>query len=425
MEMKILSLKEQRDEAIEEAKKRGLKRFEEALEAVKPIIRDVRDQGDEAIKRYEKKFTKISCDYQIKVSKEEMDEAYAMVDEEFLEAIRTAISIVRKFHEEEMPKPWIKEIVRGINVGVIPRPVDIAGLYIPGGRAPYPSTAIMTAVPAQVAGVGRIIACSPPGPDGKANPHVLVTLNEIGVREVYKAGGAQAIAAMAYGTESIPKVDVIAGPGNIYVMAAKHLLSNIVGIDMLAGPSELLAITDDTVDPKIVALDLASQAEHDPLSQIALASTSMEIIKAVAEELKFLASENPVVDEVVEKSFIAVYGDAYEIIEFANIYAPEHLQLMVSNPKAYLDEIRSAGVVLVGQKTPTALSDYCAGPSHVLPTGRCSRFKSGLSTLTFIRFIHYVEVKELNEEVYRAAIKLAEIEGFKLHAEALKRRLKL
>ncbi|MHC1628411.1 MAG: histidinol dehydrogenase [Candidatus Nezhaarchaeales archaeon] len=363
--------------------------------------------------------------YEIKVSREEINEAYTLVDEEFVEAIRTAIRIVREFHEEEVPRPWIKEIVKGIKVGILPRPVDVAGLYVPGGRASYPSTAVMTAVPAQVAGVDRIIVCSPPGPNGKANPHVLVALNEIGIREVYKAGGAQAIAAMAYGTESIPKVDVIAGPGNIYVTAAKHLVSNIVGIDMLAGPSELLVIVDSEVDPEIVALDLASQAEHDPLSQIALASTNMKTIEDVMEKLKLLAPENTVVNEVVERSFIAVYGDVEEIVDFANTYAPEHLQLMVSNPKDYLDKIKSAGVILVGPKTPTALSDYCAGPSHVLPTSRCSRFKSGLSTLTFIKLMHYVEVEELNEEIYKAAIKLAEVEGFRLHAEALKRRLKL
>ncbi|MEM2535278.1 MAG: histidinol dehydrogenase, partial [Candidatus Nezhaarchaeales archaeon] len=314
--------------------------------------------------------------------------------------------------------------VRGVKVGVLPRPVEIVGLYIPGGRAPYPSTAIMTCIPAKVAGVSKVVACTPPGPDGKLNPYVLVALNESGVDEVYKAGGAQAIAAMAYGTESITKVDVVAGPGNIYVTAAKYLVSNVVGIDVLAGPSELLVIADESADPKLIALDLASQAEHDPLSQIALATTDLRIAKEVVEELKLIAEENLVVGEVLEKHFIVVYGDPKKLVDFANAYAPEHLQLMVSKPEEYINDIGASGILLVGVNSPTALSDYCAGPSHVLPTGKCSRFRSGVSTLTFTKLMHYVEVDELNEEIFRAAIKLAEVEGFKLHAEALRRRLR-
>ncbi|MEM0217377.1 MAG: histidinol dehydrogenase [Candidatus Nezhaarchaeales archaeon] len=422
--MKIFNLEEKMHEALKETLNRGLEAFEDAIEVVKPIVKDVRDKGDKAVKTYDKRFSKIANDYEIRVSRSEIDEAYSYVDEDFIEALRTAIDIVKKFHEEERPRPWIKEIVRGMKVGVLPRPIDIAGLYIPGGRAPYPSTAVMTCVPAKVAGVSKVVACTPPGPNGKLNPYVLVALNESGVDEVYKAGGAQAIAAMAYGTESITKVDVVAGPGNIYVTAAKYLVSNVVGIDVLAGPSELLVIADESADPKLIALDLASQAEHDPLAQIALAATDLRIAKDVMEELELIAEENPVMEEVLEKHFIVVYGDSKKLVEFANAYAPEHLQLMVSKPEEYVNEIRASGVLLVGANTPTALSDYCAGPSHVLPTGRCSRFRSGVSTLTFTKFMHYVEVDELNEEIFRAAIKLAEVEGFKLHAEALKRRLR-
>lgn len=421
--MKVFNLKEQKKEALKETLKRGLEAFEEAVEAVKPIIRDVRDGGDEAVKRYERKFSKITRDYEIKVSREEIEEAYSQVSDDFIEALKVAIDVVKRFHEEEKPKPWIKELIKGVRVGVLPRPVEVAGLYIPGGRAPYPSTAIMTCIPAKIAGVSKVIACSPPRTDGKLNPHVLVALNEAGVDEVYRAGGAQAIAAMAYGTESITKVDVIAGPGNIYVTAAKHLVSYVVGIDVLAGPSELLVVVDESADPKLIALDLASQAEHDPLAQIALASTSLEVAKKVVEELELIAEESTVVREVLKKHFIVVYGDDVDLIEFVNAYAPEHLQLVVSEPNKYIDGIGAAGTLLVGVNSPTALSDYCAGPSHVLPTGRCSRFMSGLSTLTFTKLIHYVEVRELNEKVFRAAIKLADVEGFKLHAEALRRRL--
>ena len=422
--MKIFDLSKQMEGALREASRRGLEGFERAIEVVKPIVMAVRDQGDRAVKAYDRMFSKATRDHEIKVSRDEVEEAYSKVDPRFVEALRKAIEVVRRFHEEERPRPWIKEVARGLRVGVIPRPVDIAGLYIPGGRAPYPSTAVMTGVPAKVAGVGKLVACSPPGPDGKLNPHVLVALNEVGVDEVYRAGGAQAIAAMAYGTESIAKVDVIAGPGNIYVTVAKYLVSYVVGIDVLAGPSELLVIADESADPSLVALDLASQAEHDPLAQIALAATSLGVVRRVVEELEVLARENFVVEEVLEKHFMAVYGSPRELVEFANAYAPEHLQLMVSRPEEYVDEIKAAGALLVGARTPTALSDYCAGPSHVLPTGRCSRFRSGVSTLTFTKFVHYVEVVEASEELYRAALELAEVEGFRLHAEALRRRLR-
>jgi len=422
--MKIFDLSKQMEGALREASRRGLEGFERAIEVVKPIVMAVRDQGDRAVKAYDRMFSKATRDHEIKVSRDEVEEAYSKVDPRFVEALRKAIEVVRRFHEEERPRPWIKEVARGLRVGVIPRPVDIAGLYIPGGRAPYPSTAVMTGVPAKVAGVGKLVACSPPGPDGKLNPHVLVALNEVGVDEVYRAGGAQAIAAMAYGTESIAKVDVIAGPGNIYVTVAKYLVSYVVGIDVLAGPSELLVIADESADPSLVALDLASQAEHDPLAQIALAATSLGVVRRVVEELEVLARENFVVEEVLEKHFMAVYGSPRELVEFANAYAPEHLQLMVSRPEEYVDEIKAAGALLVGARTPTALSDYCAGPSHVLPTGRCSRFRSGVSTLTFTKFVHYVEAVEASEELYRAALELAEVEGFRLHAEALRRRLR-
>lgn len=422
--MKVFDLSKQMEEALKEATRRGLENFERAVEAVRPIVAAVRDQGDKAVKAYDRMFSKVARDYEIKVSKREIEEAYSKVDSEFIGALRKSIEIVKRFHEEEKPRPWIKEIVKGLRVGVVPRPVDVAGLYIPGGRALYPSTAVMTGVPAKVAGVGKVVACSPPGPDGKLNPYILIALNEVGVDEVYKAGGAQAIAAMAYGTESITKVDVIAGPGNIYVTAAKYLVSHVVGIDVLAGPSELLVIADESADPSLVALDLASQAEHDPLAQVALAATNLGVVKSIVEELKLLARESSVVEEVLKKRFIAVYGPPKKLVEFANAYAPEHLQLMVSRPEDYVDEIRASGVLLVGARTPTALSDYCAGPSHVLPTNRCSRFRSGISTLTFTKFMHYVEVVETSEELYTSALKLAEVEGLRLHAEALRRRLK-
>ncbi|RLF12493.1 MAG: histidinol dehydrogenase, partial [Thermoprotei archaeon] len=274
--MELLNLKELSLGDLEKIRLRGIRGMEEAIERVKPIIADVRARGDEALRLYEEKFSGVQSSYEIKVSEEEVEEAYGLVDKGFLEALRSSIAIVKRYHESCTPKPWVVEVAEGVRAGVIPRPVDRAGLYIPGGRAPYPSTVVMLAIPALTAGVKRVIACTPPSRGGRVNPYILVALSECGVKEVYRAGGAQAIAAMAYGTQTVPRVDVIAGPGNVYVTAAKLLVSSVVGIDVLAGPSELLVVADESAEPSLVAIDLASQAEHDPLSQIALATTSRE-----------------------------------------------------------------------------------------------------------------------------------------------------
>ncbi|MEE8167577.1 MAG: histidinol dehydrogenase [Candidatus Hydrothermarchaeales archaeon] len=398
--------------------------LEEAIVSVKQIISDVKLKGDEAILSYTEKFDKVKLE-DFRVSEEEFAEAREKVEEEVVEALREAHVNILGFHKRQLVEEWSYDR-DGIRLEEIQRPLRNVGCYIPGGRAAYPSTALMTITPAKVAGVERIVCVTPPNKDGRANELVLVACEIAGAKEVYKVGGAHAIAALVYGTESIPKVEKIVGPGNIYVTAAKEVLSRSreVAVDMPAGPSEILIIADEGANPEYIALDMLAQAEHDPNAASILVTTSPEIGKLVVVELEKHVKDKT--KESLEKNGAVLIAQSLEeATDFANEYAPEHLQIMVKEPREVLAGIRNAGSVFLGEYTPVALGDYATGTNHVLPTMGYARVFSGLSVRDFMK---HIPVQEASEEgikrVSKIVIKLAEAEGLQAHADSVKKRIK-
>ena len=345
-----------------------------------------------------------------------------------VEAIERAIANVRRFHEEQLPKTWLTNRECGAMLGQKVTPVDSVGIYVPGGTAAYPSSVIMNAVPATVAGVPRIVMAVPPGRDGKVNPYVLVTAELIGIREIYKMGGAQAIAALAFGTETVPKVEKITGPGNIFVTLAKKAVYGHCDIDMLAGPSEILIIADDGADPKYLAADLLSQAEHDPLASAILVTDSELLGNAVAAELEMQLAALPR-QEIAALSLanhgkIIIASDMETVIEMANISAPEHLEVMTKEPFALLPYLRNAGAIFLGAYSPEPLGDYYAGPNHILPTGGTARFYSVLNVETFMKKTSIIAYTQgALTAVGSDVIKMAEAEGLQAHANAIRVRM--
>jgi len=401
---------------------------------VEEIINRVRKYGDEEIVRfYESFFGKRVLEKEnIRVSESEFEEAYTSVPEDFIEAIKVALKNVEKFHREQLPrKLWITEVSEGAYVGQFWTPIESVGAYIPGGRAAYPSTALMTIVPAKVAGVEKIIVCTPPRPDGSVHPVTLATLSIIGIKDVFKVGGAHAVAAMAFGTQTIPKVEKVVGPGNIWVATAKKLLYGIIDIDFIAGPSEVLIIADDSANPYYVAIDMIAQAEHDPLAAAVLVTTSPELSKEVSELLDNLVRSSPrggIIEESLKRNgAIIVVNDLKEAFDFANKYAPEHLEIIVKeiNLAEVTKVIKNAGSVFIGPYTPVALGDYILGTNHVLPTNMFAKKRGGLNVLDFIKVIDVQYVT--NEGVTKLgpyAVKLAKEEGLAEHANSVKVRLK-
>ncbi|MBE9103247.1 histidinol dehydrogenase [Vacuolonema iberomarrocanum] len=395
---------------------------------VQQVLQAVKRQGDRAVLHYTEEFDQVTLQpQQLRVSGSEIDAAYQQVPQNLLSAIRLACRNVEAFHKKRVPKSWVEFEKNDIVLGKRYTPVDRAGLYIPGGRAAYPSTVIMNAIPARVAGVPRIVMTTPPGTHA-VNPAILVAAHEAGVTEIYRVGGAQAIAALAYGTETIPKVDVISGPGNIYVTLAKKLVYGTVGIDSLAGPSEVLVIADETANPVYVAADLLAQAEHDPLAAAILITTDPKLAKAVAVEVERMLVNHP--RRMLTEKAIANYGlvvivDSLDVAaELSNEFAPEHLELEVEDPWALMERIRHAGAIFLGKSTPEAVGDYLAGPNHTLPTSGAARYASALSVETFMKhssIIHY-SAAALNE-VADAVIDLATAEGLPSHAESVKLRV--
>ena len=401
-----------------------------AMLKVTKIVTDVRKRGDEALLEYTKNLDGVRLDReQLLVSGREIDAAYRRVDVKTVKAIKRAASAIEKFHRRQLPREWSTELQPGIRVGQLVRPLAKVGIYIPGGLASYPSSALMAAIPARIAGTKQIIACTPPRKDGKVNAAVLVAADVAGISAVFKVGGAQAIAAMAYGTATIPKVDKIVGPGNIYVVAAKQVVAPNVDVDFAAGPSEVLIIADASANPAYVATDMLAQAEHDPAAAAVLVTTSSELASRVCESFEEMLEENPRV--AIARRSLSKYGRAIvttnlkQAIEFANDYAPEHLELMVKHPKQALKRVRNAGAIFVGPYSPVAAGDFAVGPNHILPTGGVARRRSGLSVLDFIRLPTVQELTKRGlKQVAAVAERLAEVEGLPGHAQSIKKRLK-
>ena len=389
--------------------------------AVTAIIADVRARGDEALFDYTARFDKAELTA-LEVSPAEIDEAFETVESEFLDILREAADNIRCFHEKQVRNSFV--INRsGVVMGQKVSPIERVGLYVPGGTAAYPSTVLMDAIPAKIAGCEMIVMATPPGPDGKINPAILAAAKIAGVTNIYKMGGAQAVGALAYGTQTVPKVDKIVGPGNAFVAEAKKQVFGMVAIDMIAGPSEILVLADGKSDPKSVAADLLSQAEHDRNATAVLVTESMDLAKAVQAELEIQLEALPRRDiaraSVDNNGMIIVAENLNVGIDVANRLAPEHLELQVDDPFSYLDAIRNAGSVFLGRSCPEALGDYFAGPNHTLPTSGTARFSSPLGVDDFVKksqFLYYTPdaLDAVAEDVARFARK----EGLEAHARS-------
>ena len=391
-------------------------------EIVADIIYNVRKNGDKALFEYCEKFDKAKLDTLL-VSKEEIDEAVALVEPKFLEILKNAAANIRKFHERQVRNSFIINDENGIVTGQKIIPVDRAGLYVPGGTAAYPSTVLMDSIPAKIAGCREVVMVTPPSSDGKVNPVILAAASIAGIDKIFKVGGAQAIAALAYGTESVPKVDKIVGPGNAFVAEAKKQVFGTVSIDMIAGPSEILIVADGKTNPRHAAADLLSQAEHDRLASAVLVTDSMDLALAVRAELEKQISEL-LRAEIARASIdnngkIIVADDLYKAIDIANEIAPEHLELLVDNPFDYLDAIRHAGSIFMGRNCPEAWGDYYAGPNHTLPTSGTAKFSSPLSVDDFIKKTQYTYyTREALARVAEDVAFFAEKEGLTAHARS-------
>ncbi len=394
---------------------------------VREILQAVRRQGDAALLQYTADFDKqVLTAEDLRVRGAEIDAAYQQVSKELIDAIRLAHRNIEAFHRQRIPSSWVSfqgEIVLGKRYTA----VDRAGLYVPGGRAAYPSTVLMNAVPAKVAGVQRIVMVTPPGEGGAINPAVLVAAQEAGVTEIYRVGGAQAIGALAYGTETIPAVNVITGPGNIYVTLAKKHVFGTVGIDSLAGPSEVLIIADHTADPVYVAADLLAQAEHDPIAAAILITTDATLADRVAAEVAQQLEGHP--RQTLTEKAIANYGAAIVVdsletaAKLSNEFAPEHLELEVTDPWALVEHIRHAGAIFLGHSTPEAVGDYLAGPNHTLPTSGAARYASALSTETFMKHSSLIQYSpSALHQVAGAIVRLTEAEGLPSHGASVELR---
>lgn len=399
-------------------------------ERVQEILNGVRERGDEALIEYTARFDKAKLTPQtLRVSKEEIEEAYNAIDNDFVKAIRKARDNIADFHRKQLNNSWFDSSSDGTILGQIIRPMERVGIYVPGGTANYPSSVLMNAVPAQVAGVSEIVMVAPPHADGKLQASTLVAAVEAGVTEIYKLGGAQAVGALAYGTETIKKVDLITGPGNIYVTLAKKMVYGLVNIDMLAGPSEILVIADGNANPVYVAADLLSQAEHDVLASAVLLTPSSDLAEQVREEIirqvGYLSRKEIMTASLRDYSAIIITKDLDEAIDLANSYAPEHLELSVDEPFALLGKIKNAGAIFMGHFTPEPVGDYFAGPNHVLPTGGTARFYSPLNVDTFMKKSSIISYSpERLDRHGMDIIKLAETEGLDAHANAVRVRIK-
>lgn len=424
--MRIVTLTEEtKKDILENLLKRSPNQYGTFEAAVGEIVAAVKEKGDQALFAYTEKFDHARLDQAtVQVTEEEIREAYTLVDEKLTEVIRKALVNIRDYHERQKQNSWFHTTEKGTLLGQKVTPMARVGVYVPGGKAVYPSSVLMNILPAKVAGVSEIIMATPCDAQGKVNPAVLVSAQEAGVDRIYKAGGAQAIAALAFGTESIPKVDKIVGPGNIYVALAKKAVYGNVSIDSIAGPSEITVLADETANPRYVAADLLSQAEHDEMASAILVTTSRSFGEAVSREiqeyLKVLSRR-----EIIEKSldhfgYILVAANRREAVDAVNAIAPEHLEIVMSNPFEVMTQIRNAGAIFLGEYSCEPLGDYFAGPNHVLPTNGTAKFFSPLSVDDFVKkssVIYYS--REALEEIHRDIEQFAACEQLTAHANAI------
>jgi histidinol dehydrogenase len=425
--MRIVNLtKEATENILENLLKRSPNNYGDFEGSVAEIVANVRKNKDEAIFEYSKKFdgAGINAD-NILVTEEEIKEAYEKVDETLLNVMRKALVNIRSYHEKQKQNSWIATEDDGAILGQKVTPLQRVGVYVPGGKAVYPSSVLMNIVPAKVAGVDEIIMTTPPGRDGKVNPSTLVAAKEAGADKIYKVGGAQAIAALAFGTESIPKVDKIVGPGNIYVALAKKAVFGYVSIDSIAGPSEILVLADETANARYVAADLLSQAEHDEMASAILVTTSQKLAEEVSKEVDGFVAELSR-KEIIQKSldqfgYILVADDMETAIATANEIAPEHLEIITVNPFETMTKIRNAGAIFLGEYSSEPLGDYFAGPNHVLPTNGTAKFFSPLGVDAFVKKSSIISYsREALQPIYRDIVQFAECEQLTAHANSIR-----
>ena len=409
---------------IEALKERSNSGAKDVSDIVSDILKNVKQNGDKAVYDYTVKFDGKAPE-SVEISHDEIDEIISTCDKDYLETVKKAAANIEDFHKRQIQQSWLTTKENGVIMGQRVRGLERVGLYVPGGTAAYPSSVLMNAIPAKLAGCKEIVMTTPPSKNGKPNPDIVAAAKIAGVDRIFLMGGAQAVAALAYGTEQVPKVDKIVGPGNIFVATAKKLLYGVVDIDMIAGPSEILIVADKTANPKFLAADLMSQAEHDKLSSSILLTNCKELADKVKEELK-IQCEKLERKEIIESSLkdygaIIVCSDMEQAVKFANDLAPEHLEVCCENPMEYVGKLDNAGSVFLGNYSPEPLGDYFAGPNHVLPTSGTARFFSPLSVDSFVKkssFIYYTEnaLKEQADDIVR----FAETEGLTAHANSIK-----
>lgn len=398
------------------------------LDYVRPIVVNVKSRGDDAVKEYTLKFDKVQLE-EFRVTKEEIQEAYKLVSQEQVEALREARKRLEKVESLRLERMTFQTSIEGVEITCTTRPFEKVGCYVPGGKAAYPSSLIMNCTPAKVAGVEKVIVATPPGKDGKVTPLTLVAADICMVDEVYKVGGIQAITGLAYGTETIPRVDKIVGPGNAYVTAAKTIVSDTVSIDKPAGPSEILIIADETANPYLIALDLISQAEHGEGGISGLVTTSEQVAEQVIVELERLVPDlerGEITKSVLEAGgFVYVAESMDEAVEFSNEFASEHLEIMTVYPSEIADKITTSGLVLLGDYTPVSSTDYCMGVNHVLPTEGYAKVSAGITVLDYVKPVSIVKASKCGLNSVRSKVAaIAEVEGLPNHREALEGRFK-
>lgn len=410
---------------LETLLKRSPNQYDEYQQKVTEILGQVREKGDEALFAYTKQFDGADITKEsIRVTEEEIKEAYSLVDEGLIDVMKKSLANIRDFHEKQMRKSWIETRDDGVILGQRVTPLASAGVYVPGGKAAYPSSVLMNIIPAKVAGVERIVMTTPPGKDGKVTPVTLVAAHLAGATEVYKAGGAQAVAALAYGTESIDKVAKICGPGNIFVALAKKSVYGHVSIDSIAGPSEILVLADETANPRYVAADLLSQAEHDELASAILVTTSEELADRVEGEIEGFLEKLSRAD-IIRKSldqygYLLVAPDMEHAVRAVNEIASEHLEILTKNPYDTMTRVKNAGAIFLGEYSSEPLGDYFAGPNHVLPTNGTAKFFSPLGVDDFIKKSSLISYsREALEEIHEDIIRFAKAEGLTAHANSI------